>query len=426
MARSREKFVEAALDLAWSHWTGLGVRGTVIPAETAVDPEALVYLTASLVEDDPRLREEVIDWWSRFEHHVSRPRLARLANQFEPTTVAKFNLLKDELESPSRLSGKSRLDGLDHPARALLRLRCIFGANARAEVLHALLTQWANSADGVTASMLAEVGYSKRNVVLVLDDLRLAGLVLTSVDTNRVRYRLANATALRNVVGPLSRVSGRWHLRLPIVAAFVELCRRIREKDIMIQAVEAKALLQRYEKQIDLFGLPGARLGAPAVLWEQLQEWLMGSLMRLPADDSRSLNGELEGAWAPGEQEVSWRPEPFSSAVLPSLGTDLASETEMICLDLARVDTVSPPNEWEWAVLSDVALHTYDHLIGMKRGDPWRFHAWVSGRLKVYKAELAPALPPSQIARRYGDAASRHARKDRPALQLKLTLDTEF
>src|SRR5262245_6470277 len=142
VARAKERLIQAALDLAWSQWTGLGVRGTAAAPETAVDPEALIYLTSSLATYDPRLRDEAADWWRRFQHHVSRPRLGRLAQQFDPQVVSAFEALEASMATRPTTSGKSRLDRLDHPARALLRLRCVFGANARAEILHALLTQW--------------------------------------------------------------------------------------------------------------------------------------------------------------------------------------------------------------------------------------------------------------------------------------------
>ena len=45
--------IEASLNLAWSHWGALGIRGMTQPPNSAVDPEALLYLTACLAEYDP-------------------------------------------------------------------------------------------------------------------------------------------------------------------------------------------------------------------------------------------------------------------------------------------------------------------------------------------------------------------------------------
>lgn len=42
-----------------------------------------MFLTASLVEDDPRLRDEVRDWWHQFSRLVSQSRLTRLARRFD-------------------------------------------------------------------------------------------------------------------------------------------------------------------------------------------------------------------------------------------------------------------------------------------------------------------------------------------------------
>lgn len=91
MVRAREQLIEAALDLAWSHWTGLGVRGTAVPPDSAIDPEALIYLTASLAAYDPRLRDEAADWWTRFQRHVSLPRLSHLEKKLDPHVVTPPN-----------------------------------------------------------------------------------------------------------------------------------------------------------------------------------------------------------------------------------------------------------------------------------------------------------------------------------------------
>lgn len=294
MARCNDPLIQAALDLAWSHWTGLGVRGVAPLPETAVDPEALVYFTAVVVEHDPRLRDEVADWWRRFQRHVSRPRLTRLGRVFEPEVVARFTALEAHVRGLTRTSGKSRLDRLDHPARTLLRLRCAFGTNARAELLLALLTQWRDSA-GATALALSEVGYGKRNVALVLDDLRLAGLVVTASDANRALYRLADADTLRELLNPVPAVSGRWHVRLPIVAAFVELAGRLRGKDPRVQAVEARKLLARHERRVAALGVKPPHDAPAELYWDRLQTWLVEDLLAVVQEPSRRIPRMIEG-----------------------------------------------------------------------------------------------------------------------------------
>lgn len=78
---ARASLVEQLLDLAWSHWAALGVAGSVQAAEVPVDLEALLLLTAELAAEDPRLRDEALDWCSRFHGFASKPRLKQLLRE---------------------------------------------------------------------------------------------------------------------------------------------------------------------------------------------------------------------------------------------------------------------------------------------------------------------------------------------------------
>jgi hypothetical protein len=417
-----ERIIEAALNLAWSQWTGLGVRGTAPIPSTAVDPEALIYLTAALAKHDPRLRDEALDWWSRFKHHVSRPRLSRLAARFDPDVVSQFRALEAALATMRTTSGKSRLDHLDLPARSLIRLRCIFGSNARAEILLALLTRWPRDGDGPTALALSQVGYSKRNVALVLEDLRLAGLVLGRMDGNRTHYRVANPDELRNLLGPLPETAGQWDLRVPIVTAFVRLADQLRQKDPLVQAVEARKLLQRFAGSMASLGVDRPRHRTAETYWEDVQGWLVEHLIAEGDDSSHRVPGMIEGVWLGPERTVPARkPERFSSAVLPTLATNVPRARTFRCLDLVQVATVDPPGDWAWMVLSEAGIHTYEHTIGMNRGERWRFVTWEAGGPCVFGVDLAQGLPHVQISRAYGDVASHRVRRDRLAVQLQLT-----
>src|SRR5690242_10378267 len=70
---------DICLDLAWSHWTALGVRGVLHGLQDGVDIEALLLFTATLRDADPRLYDEVIDWCVLYGRDcVSISRLRRL------------------------------------------------------------------------------------------------------------------------------------------------------------------------------------------------------------------------------------------------------------------------------------------------------------------------------------------------------------
>jgi hypothetical protein len=409
--------IDAALDLAWSHWSGLGVRGVARAPRTAVDPEALLYFTGAIAQHDPRLRDEVADWLSKYRRHVSRPRLNALAGRFDESVVKKYAALEAELASITKTSGKSSLERLDTPARSLLRLRCVFGANARAEIILELL---ARGEDGSTALALSEVGYSKRNIALVLEELVLAGLVAATKEGNRVRYRVVDLAAVERVLQPLPTAAGRWHLKLPIIASFLELSERIHVRDAQVQGIEARRTLNRLMPRITALDVATPLPAAVAeTFWPTLQQWVVENLIAEPQDDRHWIPGLVPGAWfAPG-REIG-RPGRLGSAVLPRLTAAPEHDQHLVCLDLVQVPTVVPPEDWDWAVLSVAATSTYEHSIGLNANEAWRFVTWSGEGRRVFSASYAEPLAPDRIASLYGEEAAARARRDQPAVQLAL------
>jgi hypothetical protein len=419
VAAPKDRLTEAALDLAWSHWVGLGVRGTAKPPTTAVDPEALLYLTAFVVESDPRLRDEVADWWQRYAQHLSRPRLNALEARFGAQAASKLEEMLETIARTTRTSGKSVLEHLSTPARTLLRMRCVFGANARAELLLELLLR---STEGLTALTLSDVGYSKRNVALVLEDLVMGAVLVAAKEGNRTRYRLAAPDALARMLAPLPQSSGQWHSRLPIVTTFLELSARLRGKDAVTQGIEARKSLQRVTAWVEAAGITEPPPSTAAeTFWPALQEWVIDSVIAERPERGRELPRMVEGHWIP-PNEVSRGPERFTSAILPRESANLSKDAEFLCLDLVQVPTVVPPGDWVWMVLSTAATTTYAHTIGLNAGEPWRFETWISGRRRSYAVSYAEPMARDRISRVYGATAVERLRADHPAVQLRLKL----
>ena len=415
VARSSDALVEASLDLAWSHWVGLGVRGVARAPDTAVDLEALLCFSTYVMQHDPRLGGEVADWWQQFHHHVSEPRLKAVARRFSEEQWHAARIALASVKSPS---GKSRLDRLDTPARSMLRLRAVFGANARAEILLEMLTHSPQDDHGWTALALSEIGYSKRNVALILEDLVLGGILATVAEGNRLRYHITNRRALAEALDPLPLSSGRWHLRLPIVAQFLELSSKLRDRDAVVQGIEAQKLFARVRPVI--VGL-GIRAQVPntdvSIYWETLQRWLVDNLFKEREDSRRHIMGMIEGYWLNPADAGSRRPTHPNGAVLPRLASNLGDAGEIQCLDLVQVPVIDSPGDWAWSVLSTAATATYAHASGLSRGEPWRFVAKDSTE---YDVSLDKVLPAERIGRVYGPDVAARARADQPALQLRL------
>lgn len=214
---ARATLVERLLDLAWSHWAALGVAGSLPPAEAPVDLEALLIVTAELASEDPRLRDEALDWCSRFHGFASKPRLKQLLRRSHPNAQSAFGTFAGALEHhagidwpgssgaasvPTSLSGKSCLPALTHPALLSLRLRALFGVGARADIIGAVLSR---RSEDFGAADLVFVGYSKRNLAQALDMLAVAGLFRASRTGNRIRFSWQRWEQLSALLAPLSR-----------------------------------------------------------------------------------------------------------------------------------------------------------------------------------------------------------------------------
>jgi hypothetical protein len=260
---SSGSLTELALDLAWGQWTTLGASGVVRQRGNAIiDPEALILSTALLSERDPRLRDEAIDWCVAFAPGiVSTSRLKNLLSGHESPLVERFfatvnqacsarwPTAKDAVPWPIERSGKSRLPRPEKkPALSRIQLRALFGVSARAEVLLVLLTHQSLRARFVSASELQFVGYSKRNIAFVLDDLERASLVERRDVRNQARYKLIKAPHLAKLAPCVSTaLLVRWDLVFPALLAAIEVMERTEQAPPTIRSIELKKLISRLQ-----------------------------------------------------------------------------------------------------------------------------------------------------------------------------------
>jgi hypothetical protein len=176
----------ALLEFCADAWSQLGVavprRGTVSPI--AIDLEPLLLLTLEVARDDPRLFDEVLDWCATNASLLSPHRLRTLCADdtdrrmvealtawlrgpstrlAPPVPLDDAVVVFPGLASPVDLdpsfasagllrppvapSGKSRAPDLLAPACIGLRLRVLFGTDARAEVARLMLTVAADRID---------------------------------------------------------------------------------------------------------------------------------------------------------------------------------------------------------------------------------------------------------------------------------------
>ncbi|HAB98451.1 MAG TPA: hypothetical protein DCE71_01350 [Parachlamydiales bacterium] len=251
------------LHLAWSLWTELGVAGVKQNHQNVlILVEELIIFTSVLSEMDPRLRDESMDWCSQFHHFVSVSRLKSLMKNFkglaeEPFSkyasslnrLSKINwpIFTESIELNVHLSGKSVLRPQASAALLNIRARSLFGTGARADLLTFFLVR---PEINFSIAEAAEIGYSKRNLAEVLDDLYFIRLFDLSMQGNQKRYSLNKDNPLFKILQPMPGNAPSWHLIFKVLLTLRSCFRRIENYSESTQVVE---LRNCFKEQAKLF-----------------------------------------------------------------------------------------------------------------------------------------------------------------------------
>lgn len=259
---------ERITELAWSAWIEMGVSGwEQRPVRWAIDPEALLLLTAGLGDRDPRLRDEVTDWCVQYGRFLSRARLRNLLKLESMTVRECFGELVATVNAHSGLrwpgaaeprafqpSGKSRIDDFSAPALVVLRLRALLGVGARAEIIRVLLS---NPGAALSAADLADaIAYTKRNTADALNGLGMAGLVSQIGVRNQLRFRLQNRDSLVALVGAVPEQWPRCDAMFRVLSRIRELTAEFDGLKPSVRAVRARKLINLVEADLQRAGLP--------------------------------------------------------------------------------------------------------------------------------------------------------------------------
>lgn len=255
------------LNLAWSLWTELGVAGNKQHHQnTLILIEELFIFTSVLIEIDPRLRDESLDWCSQFYHFISISRLKSLMKDFEELVQEPFskyassfnNISKSKLPffiktAPLKvnLSHKSVLH--PHASAALLniRARSVFGTGARADLVTFFVV---HPKTAFSIAEVAETGYSKRNLAMVLNDLYSANLFDRFMQGNQQRYRLNANSQLFDVLKPIPEYVP-WHRVFKVLLMFRACIHRTKNYAESTKVVEFRNCLKHNEQLLKNLGL---------------------------------------------------------------------------------------------------------------------------------------------------------------------------
>lgn len=277
-------------EIAWSLWTELGVAGNFRRHEHCLIPlEELIILTAVIADDDPRLRDEALDWCSRYHHFVSVSRLKTLVKKIGTPIFEPFSIFASTLNTitqsnwpmfsevvplkfiPSR---KSMLPSLSAPALLQLRLRSFFGVGARADLFTYFLT--ATKSD-FTASDVVIIGYGKRSLAEVLDSLVLSGFLTSGIVRNQRKYELAKIEQLKRLVGEPPKFSPPWNHILEILITLRSELYQSEKSSDATKVVMMRNALERMKNLLALTYLAPPFFGSdPNQYWKHFSEWLLG------------------------------------------------------------------------------------------------------------------------------------------------------
>jgi len=246
----RDKVTTRLLEFAWDEWAQMGVFATPRrESPWAADPEAHVVFTLQVARCDPRLFDELLDWFATNSSQISvqrlrnmcikedealceaaiewvarngdrprklTPRATGTSGSAEPLFYGQRNPTQlDESfgafgfhRPPAKRTQKSRHPDPRRPINFAFLLRNVFGVGSRAEIMRFLLTASGNAQGGrqfTTLAIADAAGFAKRNVQEALTALVEAGAIELARRGNEHLYSIdseAWRTTLR-IEGPL-------------------------------------------------------------------------------------------------------------------------------------------------------------------------------------------------------------------------------
>lgn len=294
-----KKLDHLLLDLAWSLWTELGVAGVERRHQNfLITIEELILLTALLGEIDPRLRDESLDWCSQYHHLISTSRLKSLIKSYFSSLRGPFSTYSATLNSFSQagwpifqdssplnvlLSHKSCLRPLESTALLNIRARSTFGTGARADLLTFFLI---HAKSDFSASDLVEIGYSKRNIAEILDELYLSKILDKFLLRNQHRYRLIKNDELLGLLGPLPEYTPSWRLIFEVLFSLQDCIKRSLNSSKTTQAIEIRNLLITRESHLKRLNLsPPVWKNDYQAYLDSFGEWLIDIVSKLASGE---------------------------------------------------------------------------------------------------------------------------------------------
>ncbi|MDN3506027.1 MAG: hypothetical protein P0S96_02220 [Simkaniaceae bacterium] len=249
--------------------------------------EELILLTVVLGEEDPRLRDEALDWCVKYHKFVSISRLQTLIKSIGTAIHLPFSLFAETVNMASkskwpvfvnttslkfRPSGKSNPPKCELPALLSLRLRALFGVGARSDLITFFLTQ---KEGAFTAATAAEIGYSKRSLATLLEDFVQSGFFDSYIYQNKKYYRFKKRDQMTKTVGKMPSKILPWRQFIEILLPLRACIQQVEHKSELIKFVEVRKVLLTMENQLqklNVVPLPSLELDHKAY-WDSFSDW---------------------------------------------------------------------------------------------------------------------------------------------------------
>jgi hypothetical protein len=318
-SKLRQELEDQLLTFVWSQWGQMGVLVSSSRTDPwAADPEALLLLTFELGRKEPRLFEEVLDWFLVNKRLVSLQRLRNLAVDEEDRMLARaaiqwlgqwrrktgpriqsepksrveavplflseripveradpaflVNGLLKSWNEPARRSGHP---DLTLPINFAFRMRSLLGVGARAEVVRVLLTVDAPSMS--LQAIAASSGFNKRNVQEAAAALRAAGTANSWNLGNEQRFDLPREYWLRLLSldrAPLQRDWSQLFHALRLLLRWLRDFEKERLSDYM-RASNARELVEATSRDLLHAGHSAGPMGPVGPeYWPDFEAWV--------------------------------------------------------------------------------------------------------------------------------------------------------
>lgn len=277
--------------LAWSLWTEIGVAGLERRHRAfSIAPEELIILTSALSEFDPRLRDEALDWCIHYHRFISPIRLHILARKYEEYIAKPFSTFSATLNAAVgirtkwavltktppitfKTSGKSRLRAFEAPSMLNFRLKSFLGVGAKADVLAFVL---AEKREDFIISDLMEIGYSKRRLAAILEDLAVAGILSKSQVRNQLCYAFVRRNQFIKLMGEIPKKMVHWDRILAIILPIRACLQDVEDTPVGVRVVDMRNLLNKLSSQLLQIKLnPPPLQNDFKAYWNSVTKWLL-------------------------------------------------------------------------------------------------------------------------------------------------------